>query len=1201
MNHTLLATAMLLLPAATIGAADAPQPTPRKPNVLVIVADDLGYGDLGVHGGKDVPTPNLDALAACGVRCTNGYVSAPYCSPSRAGLLTGRCQTRFGHEFNPHVGDETKLGLPLDQRTIADRLRGAGYATGAIGKWHLGFSAAHHPQARGFDDYFGFLVGMHNFLLHKDARARFGSAYSHDMIYRGREVQKLDGYTTDLFTDEALAFMDRHADRPWFLYLSYNAVHTPLEVLEKYGKRVPASITDPDRRGYLSLLVGLDDAVGRVVAHLRDKKQDRDTLIFFLSDNGGSGRAPFLAYNAGVNTPLRGDKGQTLEGGIRVPFFVAWPGKLPAGKTYDQPVIALDILPTACAVAGARADGDLDGVDILPCLKGEKTSPPHEALYWRFGPQKAIRKGRWKLVDWRDFHARKDSGWQLYDLGKDVGEKNDLAASRPEIVAELRDAWEAWNKGNIAPLWHGGTTEDPTAPRAAAPARPNVLVILADDMGFSDAGCYGGEINTPNLDALAKNGLRFTQFYNTARCWPSRAALLTGYYAQQVRRDTLPGIPSGSRGIRPSWARLLPDMLRPLGYRSYHSGKWHVDGKPLENGFDHSYSLDDHDRYFTPRQHQEDDRALPPVEAGSGYYSTSAIADHAIKCLKEHSQKHSDRPFFEFLAFTAPHFPLHAPAADIAPYRKKYLAGWDAMREERWRRLQELHIGGTSLAAIERDLGPPYAFPEAIKKLGPNELNRPLPWKDLTAEQREFQAAKMAIHAAMVDRMDREIGRVLDQLREMKALDNTLVFFLSDNGASAEIMVRGDGHDPHAECGTGATFLSIGPGWSSLANTPFRRHKTWVHEGGISTPLIVHWPRGIAARDELRHAPGHIIDIVPTILEAAGGRRFANWEGKPVPPPPGKSLVPLFARDGTVAHDSLWWLHEGNRALRAGDWKIVAAGKGSPWELYDLRSDRSESRNLAGDRPEKVKELATMWTKQFDAFVALAGKDLPKEPPEPAKPTSHTIRKIEGWTIRVDDRLLRAPDDVLGTRALRFLEGKLSDIKAVVPADKLKKLQAVTIVLDLTHGKLGPMQYHPNGAWLRENGYSEDLVKCVHIPRAADLPTRRNIREQPWVILHELAHAYHDQVLGFDEPRIREAYEKYRRSGHGEKTLLHDGRRVRAYALTDHKEFFAEMTEAYFGVNDFFPFNRAELKEAEPEIYELFRDIWESPVRKTDR
>lgn len=224
-----------------------------------------------------------------------------------------------------------------------------------------------------------------------------------------------------------------------------------------------------------------------------------------------------------------------------------------------------------------------------------------------------------------------------------------------------------------------------------------------------------------------------------------------------------------------------------------------------------------------------------------------------------------------------------------------------------------------------------------------------------------------------------------------------------------------------------------------------------------------------------------------------------------------------------------------------------------------------------------------------------------KQPAEPAKPTAHTVRKLEGWTIRVDDRLLKGPDEALGIRALRFLEGKLSDIKAVVPEDKVKKLQTVTIVLDLTHGKLGSMQYHPDAGWLKANGYSTDLAKCVHLPRAADLPTKRNINEQPWVILHELAHAYHDQVLGFDEPRIKEAYEKYKKRGHGEKVLLYNGRRVKHYALTNHKEFFAEMTESYFGVNDFFPFNRAELKEAELEIFALLKHVWESPARKENR
>lgn len=470
MSQYLLSAVLFLAFTPVLRASDSPRLAGSRPNILVIVADDLGYADIGVHGSREVPTPNIDALARSGIRCTSGYVSAPYCSPSRAGFLTGRCQTRFGHEFNPHEGDLRTLGLPLSQRTIADRLRAAGYATGLIGKWHQGFTAPYHPQSRGFDEYFGFLVGMHNYLLRKDAEARFGTAYSLDMIFRSRQIQKLDGYTTDLFTDEALAFTDRHRERPWFLYLAFNAVHTPLEVLAKYGASVPASIQDPERRGYFSLLIGLDDAIGRVISHLQKTGRDKDTLIFFFSDNGGSGRKPFLAYNAGLNAPLRGDKGQTLEGGIRVPFFVSWPGTVPAGKTYEHPVSALDILPTACTLAGAQLDSELDGVNLLPYLSGEKDMAPHESLFWRFGPQKAIRRGQWKLVDWRDFATQRNSGWQLYDLANDIGERNNLAKAQPQRVAELSAAWNSWNSHNIAPLWHGGTTEDPTAP---VPGRVN--------------------------------------------------------------------------------------------------------------------------------------------------------------------------------------------------------------------------------------------------------------------------------------------------------------------------------------------------------------------------------------------------------------------------------------------------------------------------------------------------------------------------------------------------------------------------------------------------------------------------------------------------------------------------------------------------------------------------------------------------------
>lgn len=519
-------------------------------------------------------------------------------------------------------------------------------------------------------------------------------------------------------------------------------------------------------------------------------------------------------------------------------------------------------------------------------------------------------------------------------------------------------------------------------PCAASPAdRPNVVIFLADDMGFSDAGCFGSEIHTPNIDRLAAGGIRFTDFHNTARCWPSRAALLTGYYAQQVRRDTIPGVsfPTGARGVRPAWAGLLPALLKPLGYRSYHSGKWHIDGMPVRSGFDRSYYLEDTDRHFYPRRHFEDDVKLPPVKPGDGYYSSTAIADHAIKYLNEHAEKYHDQPFFLYVAFIAPHFPLQAPPEDIAKYKGRYDEGWDRIRTERWTRMKQLGILDCGLSARDPKTIPSWNLPESElkRRIGPGEVGYAVAWDSLTPQERQFQSAKMAVHAAMIDRMDQEIGRVLDQLRQMYASDNTLVLFMSDNGASPEQIIRGDGEDPAAPVGSARSFLGIGPGWSTACNTPLRLHKSWVHEGGISTPLIACWPRGIAAHGELRRNAGHLIDLAPTILDLAGGSWPRKFNGVQVPPPPGRSLVPVFTKDDSVSHDYLWWFHENHRAIRVGDWKAVSLGIHVPWELYDLRSDRSEMHDLADRDPQKTTDLSELWERKMKEFRELASRDAP--------------------------------------------------------------------------------------------------------------------------------------------------------------------------------------------------------------------------------
>ncbi len=408
----------------------------RKPNIIVIIADDLGYAELSVQGCKDVPTPNVDSIAKNGVRFTNGYVSCPVCSPTRAGLNTGRYQQRFGHEFNPGMpgSADAKFGLPLTETFLAKRLKAAGYVTGAVGKWHLGYTKGYMPLERGYDEFFGFPGGAHGYI------GEGGGEGNHMM--RGNDPVDEKAYLTDAFGREAVSFIDRHKEKPFFLYLAFNAVHSPLQAIDKYLKRF-SSIKDEKRRTFAAMQSAMDDAIGEVLTSLRKNKLENDTLVYFISDNGGP-----TASTTSSNVPLRGFKAQVYEGGIRTPAMVQWPGHIPAGKVYDKPVISLDIAPTALAAAGVTAkDAKFDGVNLLPFLKGDPGAP-HETLFWRYGDQHAIRKGDWKLLR----GPFGDDG--LYNLADDIAESKDLSAEKPEKVKELQAIYDKWDSELVAPLWH---------------------------------------------------------------------------------------------------------------------------------------------------------------------------------------------------------------------------------------------------------------------------------------------------------------------------------------------------------------------------------------------------------------------------------------------------------------------------------------------------------------------------------------------------------------------------------------------------------------------------------------------------------------------------------------------------------------------------------------------------------------------------
>ncbi len=545
----------------------------------------------------------------------------------------------------------------------------------------------------------------------------------------------------------------------------------------------------------------------------------------------------------------------------------------------------------------------------------------------------------------------------------------------------------------------------PNGPLHAAEAtRPNIVVILTDDMGFSDVGCYGGEIDTPNLDALAAGGLRFTQFYNTARCCPTRAALLTGLYPHQAGMGHMTG--DKPRLDQPNYAGdlnrrcvTIAEAVRPAGYRTYMAGKWHLtpfvndarphrqNNWPLQRGFDRFYgTIKGGGSYYDPPSLTRDNKVIsaladPEYRPKEPYYYTDAISDHAVRFIDDHASEHNEQPFFMYVAYTAAHWPLHANDADIAKYRGRYDAGYGAIRAARFAKAKKLGVI------------------DAAWPMSPQAES----WEDV--EDVKYEQRCMEVYAAMVDSMDQGVGKIVASLKDHDMLDQTLVLYLQDNGGCAELMGRRGDEDvkPRAEGptlpplaadylqpeivpaqtrdgypirqgigvmpGPADTFAGYGRGWANVSNTPFREFKHWVHEGGISTPLIAHWPAGIAARGELRHEPGHLIDVMATCLDLTGASYFSEVDGESIHPVEGVSLRPAFAGKPLERKEPIFFEHEGNRAVRDGRWKLVAKGPAGRWELYDMVADRTEATDLAAEQPERVAAMVAQW----EAWAKRAG------------------------------------------------------------------------------------------------------------------------------------------------------------------------------------------------------------------------------------
>ncbi len=870
--------------AALLCASLAATALAERPNFVVFLADDLGYGDLACHGNPHVKTPHLDRFARESVEFSRFHVS-PVCSPTRASLLTGRYSFRTG------ITDVYGRGCEMNTNevTVAELLRRAGYATGMFGKWHLGEAPERAPHRRGFDEALTFR-----------GSSLPAAQYFNPTLLRNGKPEARIGYCMDVFTDAAIRFIREHRDQPFFVYLPANLIHAPLVVDEKLA----AGFSDeglglnPATRKVYGMIRSVDDNFGRLRAALAELGLEDRTLLLFLSDNGPcSGSQPFSRHMAG----LHGLKGTPYENGIRVPCFARWPAGFRSPGRVERLAAHVDVLPTLLEACGVAPPADVrpDGRSLLPLLRDPAADWPARTLYFQWDSGQTPRRSRayaavsdtWKLVQplgmdapsqqhIRDNYAllceqqgrgrRSIDGssprFELYDIARDAGETRDLADEHPEVVERMRRDYDAWFDDVAGGSFGVATTGDlfAVAARPAASSRsPNILLILADDLGYGELGCQGGlQIPTPHIDSLASNGVRFTSGYvSSPVCSPSRAGLMTGRHAQRFGIELNPGF-SHSIGL-PLAEKTIAEHLKAAGYATGMFGKWHLGFRPAMQptgrgfaeffgflGGAHSYTNAAGDRDAANAVLRGREKA-PAIG-----YLTEEFGREAVSFIERHQKE----PWFVYLAFNAPHGPFEAP--------ERYLSRFPQL-------------------------------PEARRTV-----------------------------AAMIAAMDDNVGAVLAKLRELGIEQNTLVFFLSDNGA------------PNL-------------GGSRASNRPLRGYKAQLFEGGIRVPFLVQWKGGIAG-GQVDGRPVSALDVLPTALAAAG-----------VPLPAaarldGVNLLPYLtgARAG-APHEALCWRYAGQRAVRQGDWKLLHAGRRA--QLYNLAKDAGEKTDLADDERTIVAALEAVY------------------------------------------------------------------------------------------------------------------------------------------------------------------------------------------------------------------------------------------------